>query len=206
MKLRQQLQSIDSDHSIDLVEKAKRKQNLLMLHSLTFSTSTTPSPVANQQPTVSTMSPLAPAFYPPGDTVGSVVGKIHKNCQLMLEVKITETCVKAFIFSLKSINNPDEVLYFWGFILCFSCVYLVGHALDDLNLDDIDINSIDRELDKDEVNSLSSSLSAGIPTSGIWTSTWMILRIMIHNFVKCDTVEKISFNWTLSSQTCACLY
>lgn len=114
MKLRQQLQSIDSDQTIDFVEKSKRKQNLLMLHSLTFSTSTTPSPVANQQPSVSTMSPLAPAFYPPGDTVGSVV----------------------------------------------------GHALDDLNLDDIDINSIDRELDKDEVNSLSSSLSAGIPTSG----------------------------------------
>lgn len=103
MKLRQQLQSIDSDHSIDLVEKAKRKQNLLMLHSLTFSTSTTPSPVANQQPTVSTMSPLAPAFYPPGDTVGSVVGKIHKNCQLMLEVKIIETCVKAFIFHGKAL-------------------------------------------------------------------------------------------------------
>ncbi|XP_061196207.1 RING finger protein unkempt homolog isoform X1 [Saccostrea echinata] len=114
MKLRQQLQSIDSDQTIDLVEKAKRKQNLLMLHSLTFSTSATPSPVANQQPNVSTMSPLAPAFYPPGDTVGSVI----------------------------------------------------GHALDDLCLDDIDINSIDRELDKDEINSLSSSLSAGIPTSG----------------------------------------
>ncbi|XP_048757730.2 RING finger protein unkempt homolog isoform X3 [Ostrea edulis] len=114
MKLRQQLQSIDSDQTIDLVEKAKRKQNLLMLHSLTFSTSTTPSPVSNQQPAVTTMSPLAPAFYPPGDTVGSVV----------------------------------------------------GHALDDLNLDDIDINSIDRELDKDDVNSLSSSLSAGIPTTG----------------------------------------
>lgn len=76
MKLRQQLQSIDSDQTIDFVEKSKRKQNLLMLHSLTFSTSTTPSPVANQQPSVSTMSPLAPAFYPPGDTVGSVVGKV----------------------------------------------------------------------------------------------------------------------------------
>lgn len=50
----------------------------------------------------------------------------------------------------------------------YSFCFFVGHALDDLNLDDIDINSIDRELDKDEVNSLSSSLSAGIPTSGMY--------------------------------------
>lgn len=49
----------------------------------------------------------------------------------------------------------------------YSFCFFAGHALDDLNLDDIDINSIDRELDKDEVNSLSSSLSAGIPTSGM---------------------------------------
>lgn len=53
----------------------------------------------------------------------------------------------------------------------YSFCFFVGHALDDLNLDDIDINSIDRELDKDEVNSLSSSLSAGIPTSGMYVVT-----------------------------------
>ena len=44
---------------------------------------------------------------------------------------------------------------------------LPGHALEDLSLDDIDINSIDKELDRDnDTNSLSSSLSAGLSTSG----------------------------------------
>ena len=78
MKLRQQLASIDSDPSIDPVEKAKRKQNLLMLHSMTLNTSgnSTSSPVGGAPPSsLSSMSPLAPAFYPPGDTVGSVIGR-----------------------------------------------------------------------------------------------------------------------------------
>ncbi|KAK3089557.1 hypothetical protein FSP39_004595 [Pinctada imbricata] len=118
-KLRQQLASIDCDHTIGAEEKAKRKQNLLMLHSMTFSNNgnSTSSPVAGAPP-LSSMSPLAPAFYPPSDTVGSVI----------------------------------------------------GHALEDLHLEDIDINSIDKELDND-TNSLSSSLSAGIPTGYGYTQS-----------------------------------
>lgn len=75
-------------------------------------------------------------------------------------------CIYELMLSLRytTVTIHDSLWYpFDTYSFCF----FVGHALDDLNLDDIDINSIDRELDKDEVNSLSSSLSAGIPTSGM---------------------------------------
>lgn len=45
----------------------------------------------------------------------------------------------------------------------FTIIALTGHALADLNLDDIDLNSIDKDID--ETNSLSSSLS-GLTSSG----------------------------------------
>ena len=81
------MQSIEDDATIDQSEKMKRKQNLLLLHSLNLSnpiaqpsggtgiqnvlgsTSTTPSS------SMSTMSPHAQSFYPAGDTVESVVGE-----------------------------------------------------------------------------------------------------------------------------------
>ncbi len=84
VKLRQQLQSIEDDHTLDSTEKSKRKQNLLLIHSLSVgspsnnsggmmnnigSTPTTPSSLS------SNMSPHAPSFYPPGDTVESVIGQ-----------------------------------------------------------------------------------------------------------------------------------
>ncbi|KAJ8319017.1 hypothetical protein KUTeg_004108 [Tegillarca granosa] len=118
-KLKQQLAAIDNDSSIDPSEKAKRKQNLILVHTLSAGmNSQTVSGIASFS--TSNMSPLAPAFYPAGDTVGSVL----------------------------------------------------GHALEDLSLDDIDINNIDKELDKDnDTNSLSSSLSAGIPSSGYGSSS-----------------------------------
>ena len=46
-------------------------------------------------------------------------------------------------------------------------VYFIGHALEDLCLDDIDLNSLDKELDRDDTNSLSSSISAGISSGKI---------------------------------------
>ncbi|KAH9513076.1 hypothetical protein Btru_035785 [Bulinus truncatus] len=65
------------------------------------------------------MSPLAPAFYPPGDCVESVLGK----------------------------------------------------ALDEVHLDDLDMGSLERELDKDiDANSVSSSISAGLSTSGCFSN------------------------------------
>ncbi|KAL5017793.1 hypothetical protein ScPMuIL_003515 [Solemya velum] len=110
--LRHQLTAIDSDNTIDPTEKSKRKQNLMLLHNLSISGPPQGS-VPSTQCSVTSMSPLAPAFYPPRDTVAGVV----------------------------------------------------GHALEELCIDDIDINSIDKELDHDnDTNSLSSSLSAGIPT------------------------------------------
>lgn len=53
------------------------------------------------------------------------------------------------------------------FDIYFFC-FFVGYVLDDLNLDDIDINSIDREFDKDEVNFFSSFLSVGILILGMY--------------------------------------
>uniref|UniRef100_A0A2C9JG51 C3H1-type domain-containing protein n=1 Tax=Biomphalaria glabrata TaxID=6526 RepID=A0A2C9JG51_BIOGL len=117
LKLRQQLISIEKDTSIDAAEKTKRKENLLLIHqaglynhlghNLSLSLGST------------TMSPLAPAFYPPGDCVESVLGK----------------------------------------------------ALDEIHLDDLDMGTLERELDKDmDANSVSSSISAGLSTSGCFSN------------------------------------
>lgn len=125
VKLRQHLQSIENDPLLDNTEKARQKE-LILQHSmgpgglLGLGSRPLYSPVGQNPPQnlmlgVSSMSPHAPAFYPPGNTVESVVGK----------------------------------------------------ALDDLNMEDFDISSIDRELERDnDTNSVSSSLSAGLSSSG----------------------------------------
>ncbi|XP_046361824.2 putative E3 ubiquitin-protein ligase UNKL isoform X3 [Haliotis rufescens] len=99
-KLRLQLQAIENDTSLDIGEKEKRKQNLILIHNLNTNTtihggnmggSGVPhSAFANVMShlqsrtlaTGSTMSPLAPAFYPPGDTVESVIGKALDDISL----------------------------------------------------------------------------------------------------------------------------
>ena len=60
--------------TIDNGEKSRRKQNLLLLHSLNIGNATFTSSIS-QSTASSTMSPLAPSFYPPGDTVESVIGE-----------------------------------------------------------------------------------------------------------------------------------
>lgn len=76
-KLRQQLQAIDNDASLDAAEKAKRKQNLMLVHNLSYTTNGSLSGTSSSAVAIPTgMSPFAPAFYPPRDTVGSVIG----NC------------------------------------------------------------------------------------------------------------------------------
>ncbi|XP_052766376.1 putative E3 ubiquitin-protein ligase UNKL isoform X1 [Mya arenaria] len=111
IKLRQQLQAIDNDFNLDSTEKAKRKQNLMLVHNMNLSCSVGQSGMANSVtiPMAKSMSPFAPSFYPPRDTVGSVIEQ----------------------------------------------------ALEDITLDDIDINALEKELDND-TNSLSSSISAGL--------------------------------------------
>ena len=87
-KLRAQLQAIEDDVSLDQGEKKKRKQNLLLLHNLNAVTGGNGGNGANSggvtlgsSPTTptstisSTMSPNAPSFYPPLDTVESVIGQ-----------------------------------------------------------------------------------------------------------------------------------
>ena len=45
-------------------------------------------------------------------------------------------------------------------------MFVSEQALEDITLDDIDINSIDKELDND-TNSLSSSISAGLSSGNL---------------------------------------
>ena len=81
VKLRQQLQSIENDPSLDNAEKAKRKENLILQHTIGAGGllgvgRSQYSPVSSALGlALSTMSPHAPAFYPPGNTVESVVGQ-----------------------------------------------------------------------------------------------------------------------------------
>ncbi|KAK7112115.1 RING finger protein unkempt homolog [Littorina saxatilis] len=133
VKLRQQLQAIENELMLDNAEKARRKEALILQHTMgaggLLGVGSRPlySPVSQHPPQgmglgASSMSPHAPAFYPPGNTVESVVGK----------------------------------------------------ALDDLNMEDFDITSIDRELDRErdnDTNSVSSSLSAGLSTSGAFSTS-----------------------------------
>ncbi|RUS82073.1 hypothetical protein EGW08_010150 [Elysia chlorotica] len=114
IKLRQQLLAIEKDVTLDPAEKAKRKDNLLLIHQAGLFGHLN---MLNQVST--SMSPLATAFYPPGECVESVLGK----------------------------------------------------ALDDAHLEDLDISSLERELDKDmDNNSVSSSLSTGLSTSGCFSN------------------------------------
>ncbi|KAK7076833.1 hypothetical protein SK128_026989 [Halocaridina rubra] len=88
---KKQLTAIDNDQSLDLVEKAKRKQNLFLANmlpsqpaqvSLPVSAPVTPSSsyVSSLPSSLSsTVSPLAPPFYPTSDTVESVVGLLGSS-------------------------------------------------------------------------------------------------------------------------------
>jgi hypothetical protein len=77
IKLRQQLQCIDNDATLDATEKAKRKQNLMLVHNMGLTNNMSGlSMSAPGLPMTTIMSPFAPAFYPPRDTVVSVIGKI----------------------------------------------------------------------------------------------------------------------------------
>ncbi|XP_021346643.1 RING finger protein unkempt homolog [Mizuhopecten yessoensis] len=148
-KLWQQLSTIDNDNSLEQAEKLKRKQNLVLVHSMsqnginsipTLSTSLSNSGMHQALSPSSIMSPLAPAFYPTGDNV------------TMAPAMSTST--PSFYPAIDTVES------------------VIGHALGDLNLDDIDVNSIDKDVDKDnDTNSLSSSLSAGIPSSGFGPSS-----------------------------------
>lgn len=83
-KLRQQLQLVENDLTLDIAEKAKRKQNLMLLHSGSLQQQpggggySGSIAAGNATGVTSNMSPLAPSFYPPGDTVELVVGE--DNC------------------------------------------------------------------------------------------------------------------------------
>lgn len=86
VKLKQQLQAIENDPLLDNTEKARRKEALILQHTrgttgLGVGPCTLYSPVSQAPsgclaPSLSTMSPLAPAFYPPANTVESVVGEV----------------------------------------------------------------------------------------------------------------------------------
>lgn len=51
------------------------------------------------------------------------------------------------------------------------CLSFSGKALDEIHLDDLDMGTLERELDKDmDANSVSSSISAGLSTSGCFSN------------------------------------
>lgn len=72
--IRKQILAIDSDSTLDQIEKTKRKQNLCLVHNLNL-TSVSGTPPTTPGSAVSAMSALAMPFYPPSDTVESVIGK-----------------------------------------------------------------------------------------------------------------------------------
>ncbi|XP_070580771.1 RING finger protein unkempt-like [Ptychodera flava] len=82
--LRRHLLLIENDPGIDEQEKARRKQNLLMAHSMSGGSPLTSS-IASTPPTPSSLSqvsPMAPPFYPASDTVESVVGNALEDLNL----------------------------------------------------------------------------------------------------------------------------
>ncbi|XP_045211700.1 RING finger protein unkempt homolog isoform X1 [Mercenaria mercenaria] len=85
IKLRQQLQAIDNDSTLDATEKAKRKQNLMLVHNLGLTSNTNIAGLSTSAPGLpitTIMSPFAPAFYPPRDTVGSVIEQALEDITL----------------------------------------------------------------------------------------------------------------------------
>ncbi|KAG1657407.1 RING finger protein unkempt [Nymphon striatum] len=71
--IRKQINTIDSDISLDVTEKTKRKHNLYLLHNMNNVSlaSTPPTPSSSL---ASAVSPLTRPYYPTTDTVESVVG------------------------------------------------------------------------------------------------------------------------------------
>ena len=116
-QLRQQIQAIESDSTLDASEKMKRKQNLLLLHNLSIGggplspngiLSSLSSSAMASLPT--TMSPNAPSFYPPGDTVESVVGRLIFLGEDMYVC--VHVCILVCVFQ----NTPKLVAYNFGSI------------------------------------------------------------------------------------------
>ncbi len=71
------MQCIENDMTIDTNEKSRRKQNLLLLHSISIGSARPNNNGMAASPTMpSTMSPHAQAFYPAGETVESVIGEL----------------------------------------------------------------------------------------------------------------------------------
>ena len=73
-------------------------------------------------------------------------------------------------------------------------------ALEDITLDDIDINSIDKELDND-TNSLSSSISVGLSSGIILLYLGQYWRYFLQNFMQLCSSEPILFIATCIQKT-----
>ena len=126
-KLCLQIQAIDNDVKLDPVERSKRKQNLLLLHNLSIgsplgaaymgtleSSATTPSSTVS-----SLMSPHAQSFYPPGDTVESVIGTCRRLPIIYLfasrkllcclyETRLTDDVYYIPVFSMENIDHKKQ--------------------------------------------------------------------------------------------------
>lgn len=111
MNLRQQLSAIDNDTMLDTQEKAKMKQNFILMNNINYTTTTNShsQSIISTLSTSATMSSGVPAFYPDssnstpsstlglsnytvGDnhTVGSILGKDVFKLRL-IDIRISLT-------------------------------------------------------------------------------------------------------------------
>ncbi|XP_014663186.1 PREDICTED: putative E3 ubiquitin-protein ligase UNKL isoform X2 [Priapulus caudatus] len=87
--IRKQILAIDNDPALDPGERAKRKQNLCLVHNLNPA-SLSGTPPTTPGSTGSAMSALAMPFYPPSDTVESVIGLLVSSAPV--NIPATSSC------------------------------------------------------------------------------------------------------------------
>ncbi|XP_066981401.1 RING finger protein unkempt-like isoform X2 [Macrobrachium rosenbergii] len=115
---KKQLAAIDNDQTLDPIEKAKRKQNLLLSNmipsqppvvSLPVSVPATPSSsfVSSLPSSLSsTVSPLAPPFYPTSDTVESVVGLLGSSAPVNIPGSSFQDRSSGLVNNSSSTSSP----------------------------------------------------------------------------------------------------
>ncbi|KAL7635578.1 UNVERIFIED_CONTAM: hypothetical protein RMT77_014647 [Armadillidium vulgare] len=111
--LRKQWASIESDPTLDPLEKAKRKRSLILASSGVASSSThtlssiPPSFNSSMQNTYlsSNVSPLAPPFYPTSDTVQSVIGNALEELNLDESMTLGSSLDRDFESKANTLTN-----------------------------------------------------------------------------------------------------
>ena len=196
--LRKQIQSIENDMTIDNGEKSRRKQNLLLLHSLSIGSASTLANTISQSSTssTSTMSPHAPSFYPAGETVESVIGKFPNYLSPVcpsLHWKSTNKMILIY-FDWRRQDKKQSCSFYFADGICgkqnkkpgyqsVTNLITAGNALEeDLNLGELTISALEREIGKDNDNDTNSVCSSiGFPATSTSCKCFCCLRDEITN-------------------------